>query len=270
MIRLRAPGTAALAATVFLVAGNGAEAALRRHAGTSPELVPVEVVTVTASGGRPVVILRQAGGTRAVGLAIGHPEAEAIWMKLGGVEADRPLAPDLMQAMMHATGLSLDAALITGVRDGTYLAELRCRSGFREIVLDSRPSDAIALALRCRRPILMARALLDSADALDLAAVRAQPVMYGGLTLQVMTPDLAGRLGLAGTAGVVVADVRPGRFAAALHRGDVLVKVGGHGVLDAFDAAVNLHRTAGRPAALIVRRGGRPVTVFIPAGDPGP
>ena len=112
----------------------------------------------------PIVLLRERDGQRYVPIWIGAPEATAIAYAQQGVEPPRPLTHDLMVSMIEALGRHLEKVHITKLeRDGAgsggiFYAELFFDGG---TVLSSRPSDAIALALRAATPILAPEELLD-------------------------------------------------------------------------------------------------------------
>lgn len=109
----------------------------------------------------PVVFLREAVGDRGVPIWIGAPEANAIALVLQGAVAPRPMTHDLAKQLLDRLGGALDRAVITGVRDNTYYAELHVRRADGSVqVVDARPSDAIAIALRTDAPILVADELL--------------------------------------------------------------------------------------------------------------
>lgn len=112
----------------------------------------------------PIVLLRERDGQRYVPIWIGAPEATAIAYAQQGVEPPRPLTHDLMVSMITALGRRLEQVRITrlerraGSEGGIFYAELVFDEG---TVLSSRPSDAIALALRSATPIMAAEELLD-------------------------------------------------------------------------------------------------------------
>ena len=112
----------------------------------------------------PVVILREVGGERTLPIWIGPGEAHAIAMEMQGVRPQRPLTHDLLKHVLAGLGGALRRVNLTGIRDGTYYAELLIARGESIFEVDARPSDSIALALRCNAPIFSAEALLDGAD----------------------------------------------------------------------------------------------------------
>lgn len=108
----------------------------------------------------PVVVLQEVGGERVLPIWIGPSEASAIAAELQGVRPPRPLTHDLLKHVLAGLGGALRRVNLTGLRDGTYYAELLIARGEAHFGVDARPSDAIALALRCSAPIYAAEALL--------------------------------------------------------------------------------------------------------------
>ena len=96
----------------------------------------------------PVVILVNEEETKALPIWIGPFEAHAIALGLQGVLASRPMTHDLMKSLCEQFHASISRIVVADVREGTYYAEIHLEQEGREIVIDSRPSDAIALALR--------------------------------------------------------------------------------------------------------------------------
>lgn len=119
-----------------------------------------------------VVVLEEKGGARVLPIWIGRPEAESIAAHLNGVERERPMTHDLAASMVTGLGGLLRRVQVTKVVKGTYHAELHLSRGGSPVVVDSRPSDAIAVALRLQAPIFVAESLFgeDGDDTLEPAA----------------------------------------------------------------------------------------------------
>ena len=113
--------------------------------------------------GQPVVILRTKDDKRELMMFIGPFEAQGIALPLQGLKPPRPYTHDLMGDLLRQFNASLLRVVITDLRDNTYFARLHLRWQGREIELDSRPSDAIALALREKVPILAEERVLRQA-----------------------------------------------------------------------------------------------------------
>ena len=124
-------------------------------------------VRVEMPTNQPLVLLREVEGTRYLPIWIGAVEATAIAFAQQGVVPPRPLTHDLIKSILEGTKVTLRRVRITGLERQTYLAALVLDQEGREIEIDSRPSDAIALALRFACPILVHRTLLEGAAAFE-------------------------------------------------------------------------------------------------------
>jgi bifunctional DNase/RNase len=121
-------------------------------------------VRVELPANTPVVMLREdSERARVLPILIGGPEAAAIHTALEGIVPPRPLTHDLAVTVFQALGATLERVLITEVREHTFYAELHFRSASGQTVVSSRPSDAIALAVRTETPIFAEESLLDEA-----------------------------------------------------------------------------------------------------------
>lgn len=130
------------------------------------EKIRLELVGITYNqieSGVYAVILQEAGGTRRVPIVIGYPEAQAIECKLQEVVTPRPLTHDLMANMMSAFGVSLQEINIYRLPNGVFAAELTLTDGVSTHRIDSRSSDAIALAIRVGAPIFTSAQLMEEA-----------------------------------------------------------------------------------------------------------
>ncbi len=107
-------------------------------------------------GRQPIVLLRTSDERLLLPIWIGPNEANAIMAKLRGSEPSRPMTHDLLQSVVDAMGASIVRVTVTELRDNTYYAVITLRVNGEEIEIDSRPSDAIALAVRVEAPIFAA------------------------------------------------------------------------------------------------------------------
>ena len=101
----------------------------------------------------PVVLLVDNAETLALPIWIGTAEAQSIALELQGVRMPRPMTHDLMRAILSQLTVSVNKIVVTDIQNGTYFAEIHLQNNGAELVVDSRPSDAIALALRTEAPI---------------------------------------------------------------------------------------------------------------------
>jgi uncharacterized protein len=126
----------------------------------------VESIRVSLVTNQRVVILKELEGERYLPIWIGHFEAEAIAMELQGVEAARPLPYDIMKKMVADLGGRVRRILVTGLRDDVFYATIVIEAAGRQVEIDSRPSDAIALAVRTKVPIFVDETVLEKAGVL--------------------------------------------------------------------------------------------------------
>jgi uncharacterized protein len=125
------------------------------------ELIGVRVELPTNA---PIVLLRETEGEhRTLPIFIGGPEATAIAFALEQVETPRPMTHDLMKDMLDGLGIRLDRVVVTELRESTFYAELHLASNGQTHVVSSRPSDAIALAVRTGTTIYADEGVLDEA-----------------------------------------------------------------------------------------------------------
>lgn len=130
------------------------------------EKVKLKVMGISYSSlqsGSYAVILAQADGPYRIPVIIGAAEAQSIAIKMEGITPPRPLTHDLFVSFTHAFGIVLQEVSICKFEDGVFSSELTFTDGERQIVLDSRTSDAIAIALRTKAPIYTTKAILDQA-----------------------------------------------------------------------------------------------------------
>lgn len=119
-------------------------------------------VRVEVPANTPVVVLReQEGRHRLLPILIGSPEASAIHSALEGIVPPRPLTHDLLVDLVATVNAQVTSVVITEVRDHTFYAELHLQAVGGPVTVSSRPSDAIAIAVRTGCPIFADEALLD-------------------------------------------------------------------------------------------------------------
>lgn len=113
--------------------------------------------------GQHVVILKEKKADRYLPIWIGPFEANAIAMKIQGMAPERPITHDLMSTTFGELGIAVSRIVVTSLSEEVFFARLHLRQNGREIDVDSRPSDAIALAVRFECPIFVANEVLDRA-----------------------------------------------------------------------------------------------------------
>src|SRR5213083_1916116 len=105
---------------------------------------------------QPIVLLKTADGDRFLSIWIGHPEAAAILMKLQGATTPRPMTHDLVTDMLDQLEAQVVRITVTELKESTFYASITVQQNGSEVEIDSRPSDAIALAVRADAPIFAA------------------------------------------------------------------------------------------------------------------
>ncbi len=125
-------------------------------------MIKMEVKTVTADqGGNFLVLLMDDEEKKVLPISIGPLEAQAIAIVLQGELPLRPMTHDLLKSVCDNFEGQIEKIVITDIIDSTFYAEIYLQKNENTIILDSRPSDAIALALRCQSPIYMVPKLVE-------------------------------------------------------------------------------------------------------------
>jgi bifunctional DNase/RNase len=112
-------------------------------------------------GKQPIVLLKTAEGNKFLPIWIGHPEAAAILMKLQSASTPRPMTHDLVTDMLEQLGAHVVRITVTELRENTFFAQITVQQDGSEVDIDSRPSDAIALAIRADAPIYAADEVIE-------------------------------------------------------------------------------------------------------------
>jgi bifunctional DNase/RNase len=112
-------------------------------------------------GKQPIVLLKTSDGNRFLPIWIGHAEAAAILVKLQNASVTRPMTHDLVTDMLDQLGAQVTRITVTELRENTFYAQITVQQDGREVEVDSRPSDAIALAIRAEAPIFAADRVIE-------------------------------------------------------------------------------------------------------------
>ena len=115
-------------------------------------------------GKQPIVLLKTVDDEKFLPIWIGHPEAAAILMKLQGASPPRPMTHDLVTDIISELQGEVVRVTVTELRENTYYARITIVQDGREVEIDSRPSDAIALAVRCEAQIFAADEVVDESS----------------------------------------------------------------------------------------------------------
>ncbi len=125
--------------------------------------VTVDSIRVSLVSHHRVVVLKEVGSERYLPIWIGQFEADAITIGLQGIEIARPLTHDLLKSALEEAGASISHILVNDLRDDTFYARIVMDINGRHAEVDSRPSDAIALAVRAKVPIYVDESVMDRA-----------------------------------------------------------------------------------------------------------
>lgn len=123
----------------------------------------------------PIVILKDMDNKLNLPIWIGLLEATAMATELEGIKMARPMTHDLLNSMLTEMGGSVKSVEITELKENTYYALIYLSIAGRELAIDSRPSDAIALALRTKSPIYVAKAVLEASSILQQSEEGKEP-----------------------------------------------------------------------------------------------
>jgi bifunctional DNase/RNase len=126
--------------------------------------VQIYGVSFDMVGKQPIVLLKTIDDNRYLPIWIGHPEAAAILMKLQGADTPRPMTHDLMVDMLDQVETKVERISVNELRDNTFFATITLSVSGTEIEIDSRPSDALALAVRVQAPIFVAEDVIEESS----------------------------------------------------------------------------------------------------------
>ncbi|RMF85768.1 MAG: bifunctional nuclease family protein [Nitrospinota bacterium] len=129
----------------------------------------VKGLTVDPLTNMPIVILKDVRGNRALPIWIGNFEANAIALEMEQVTPPRPMTHDLIKNILEGINATVTRVVVNDLRDSTFYAQIFLLVGGEEVIVDSRPSDAIALALRVKAPIFVEEKVIDEAKVIDLS-----------------------------------------------------------------------------------------------------
>jgi bifunctional DNase/RNase len=146
----------------------------------------------------PIVILKDTDNKLNLPIWIGLLEATAMATEIEGIKMARPMTHDLIKNILGEVGCAVDSVEITDLKENTYFALVYLTVAGRQVVIDSRPSDAIALALRTKSPIFVAKAVLEASSILQQTEEGKEPPVENvsnvsqekwAEILEKMTPD---------------------------------------------------------------------------------
>ena len=218
----------------IVLVGMIGTASARELAVDFDQLVPAELASVAIEPmtGTPVVLLREPDEGRIVPIFIGPNEARAILMAQRGIEPERPMTHDLAANVIDSLNATLERVIVDELRNGTYLGALELRRNGEDediIRIDSRPSDALALAARTGAAILVAPAILDAGEDIPFRGLDDDEdvVTAIGITVMAPTDEIRQALGLPDEPGVVVTGSRAQAEQGGLRAGALILEVDG-------------------------------------------
>ncbi len=192
------------------------------------EFVEVEIATVGISPfGSPVVLLREPAAREVIPIFIGTAEAQSILRALRGLEPRRPMTHDLLGEVYGALDARLVRIYVDDLRDDIFFGMLEFEVEGRDepLRIDSRPSDALALALRAGASIHVAPKVREAARRIEYEGLENEVVSAIGLTVSPVTPELREALELPERDGVLVTDSRSAAAEAGIAPGALILSV---------------------------------------------
>lgn len=238
----------------------------------SMALVAAEVASVgiERESGAPIALLREQDGGRFIPISIGFAEARAIAWALAGVEMPRPMTHDLMASLIDSAGFRVERIVVHSLRDHTYLARIEGRRAADDeplVEVDSRPSDAMALALRIDAPIFVSEELLISIPQFDFFPGEPDEQVLrvlGATVVRARDEDLSAAGLEPGTAALRV--VAAGGGEDLLRAGDLILKADGVALVDP-ETLLNVVRGKERDDEVLLEvwRDGERIELKMPA-----
>jgi uncharacterized protein len=227
------------------------------------EMLPVELATVgfESVSGSPVVLLREPRSGDVVLISIGSNEALAIMLALGDVRTPRPMTHDLLASVIESLDAQVERVMVDALVGNTYtgVIELSLPQRDEPVYIDSRPSDALALAVRTGASILVSPDVLVATRGLEFEGLpeSQQVVSALGITVGEVTPDLREALGLPDQPGLVVSRAVGEAAELGLAPGALILEVNGEVPASPMQFLELIRRTGpGEPARLLVWQDG--------------
>lgn len=239
------------------------------------DLVPVELATVglNRATGIPVVLLREPGSGAVVPILIGPAEAQAILFALHQVPTPRPMTHDLMTNLLSTLNATLERVLVYGLVENTYLGALELSIAGREepVLVDTRPSDALALAARTGAAILVSPEILVAGQDLDYEGLGSDQVVTAlGITVVDASSAWREALDIPGElSGVLVSRVTGEAADSGLAAGALITAVNGEVPDSPMEFLELVRRTpSGEPAQIDYWQDGDAGAMSLPTDVP--
>jgi len=124
----------------------------------------------------PIIILKDFDGQKSLPIWVGYPEATAIALEMESVAPPRPMTHDLIKNLLSGLEVNVNHILVNDLKNNTFYAVISLNTNGETVEIDSRPSDAIAVALRVNAPIFVMQSVLENAKSLDTGISSAEGV----------------------------------------------------------------------------------------------
>ena len=142
-------------------------------AGSSMIEMNIKGLMVDPITNMPIIILRDSEGQKVLPIWVGVFEANAIALQIENIQTPRPMTHDLLRNIIQDLQARVDKIVVCDLKENTFYALIHLQTPAGPVAIDARPSDAIALALRTRSPILVEESVIDNAKNVDFASERA-------------------------------------------------------------------------------------------------
>jgi bifunctional DNase/RNase len=197
-----------------------------------PDLLEVDIegLVMDPTTNSPVVILVGKEYKRAIPIFIGAGEAGAIARGMNDIETPRPMTHDLIKNILEGVNARVERIIITELKDNIFFAKIVLHTGGSKKIIDSRPSDAIALAIRTGSPIFVSADVMNISSSMDLTGwvVEENLIKHYGFEVQGVSDELMDAMGIT-EKGVLVSNVEDRGPAdnGGLRRGDIIQSLQG-------------------------------------------
>ena len=141
----------------------------------------------------PIVMLKDMQGDRVLPIWVGISEAHAIALQIENIATPRPMTHDLLRNVIKDLDGTVERVVVCDLRDNTFYAVIYLTVRGESVAIDARPSDAIALALRTRSPILVEETVIDNARTVDLSSSDREDSKHLKKWLEELDPDELGK-----------------------------------------------------------------------------
>ena len=151
-------------------------------------LVEAEIWSIARIGQDNAVLVRPVGGELAVPIYIDQYQTQSILIGLGNVAMPRPLTHDLLVSILGELDVTIDRVEITGLKDGTFYAQIVLERSGTKLTVDSRPSDSIALAVRLKCPIFIAESVVEEVGS-EISTITGEVEDTGDVSVEKLGDD---------------------------------------------------------------------------------